>query len=88
MKTDKEFALDILRWLEEFALRNTILEQLLKRADVKDWKAKAARMYADRGARQLLHEEFAAWHEAILSSPDISDVSREILERFAREWPE
>jgi hypothetical protein len=42
MKTDKEFALDLVGWLERYTLRISILEHLLNHSGLKDWREKAA----------------------------------------------
>jgi hypothetical protein len=87
MKTDKEFALDILGWLELYAVRLSILEHLLKHSDVKGWKEQARQMSANSAPREIVHQDFAKWHEAILNSPDITTVAREIVKSLPSEWP-
>jgi hypothetical protein len=87
MKTDKEFALDILGWLELYTVRISILEHLLKHSDVKDWKEQAMQMSAKAAPREIVHLEFGPWHEAILNSPDITTVAAEIVKSLSSEWP-
>jgi hypothetical protein len=88
MKTDKEFALDLVGWLERYTLRISILEHLLNHSGLKDWREKSARMTADPIPRAMLHQEFAVWRDTILNSPDVTTVAREILESLSRRNPE
>jgi hypothetical protein len=88
MKTDKEFALDLVGWLEHYMLRVSILEHLLENSDVKDWREKAARMATNQGARSLVHEQFVMWRDTILTAPDVTAVAREILESLSQPPPE
>ncbi len=87
MKTDKEFALDLLRWLERYTLRISILEHLLDHSGVKDWKAQVARLSQNAGARGMLHQDFQVWRDAILDSPDITAVANGILGELDRRDP-
>ena len=88
MKTDKEFAIDLVGWLEQYMLRVTILEHLLNRSEIKDWREKAAKLSANSSARMLVHQQFALWRDTILNSPDVTTVAREILESLSRQNPE
>jgi hypothetical protein len=88
MKTDKEFALDLVGWLERYTLRISILEHLLIDSGLKDWREKAARMAADPIPRARLHQDFAVLRDTILNSPDVTTVAREILESLSRQNPE
>jgi hypothetical protein len=89
MKTDKEFALDLLRHLEECVIRISILEHLLKNSNVKDWRERIDALMAQGrgGARELTHQQFAQWHDTILNSPDITSVACEILGSISLDGP-
>ena len=88
MKSDKEFAIDLVGWLEQYMLRISILEHLLNRSEIKDWRQKAAALAANRGAQELVHQQFALWRDTILKSPDVTTVAREILESLSQQNPE
>jgi hypothetical protein len=87
VKTDKEFAIDLVGWLEQYMLRVSILEHILKNSNVKDWQEKATRMATNQGAQALVHEQFEVWRDAILASPDVTTVAREILESLSQQNP-
>jgi hypothetical protein len=87
VKTDKEFALDLLGWLERYTLRISILEHLLNQSEVKDWKARVATMSQNAGARGMLHQDFQVWRDAILDSPDITAAANGILDEMNRREP-
>jgi hypothetical protein len=83
MKTDKELAIDLVGWIERYTIRISILEHLLKHSNVKDWRERAAHLAADQGAQSLIHEQFAVWRDTILASPDVTAVTREILDSLS-----
>jgi hypothetical protein len=87
MKTDKEFALDLLGWLERYQLRASIMEYLLNHSNVRDWKQKAAKMMQDPDAQALLHRENIIWRDTILNSPDITTAAQQILESLNKREP-
>ena len=53
MKTDKELAIELVAWLEYYAIRVGILEHLLTNSNVKDWRERTANLAASEGARSL-----------------------------------
>jgi len=88
VKTDKEFALDLLGWLERYTLEISILRHLLNHCDVKDWQQQVAKMKQNAGARGMLHQDFQVWRDAILDSPDITAAANGILKELERREPE
>lgn len=87
VKTDKEFALDLLGWLERYTLEISILRHLINHSDVKDWQQRVAKMKQDAGAQEILHKEFQIWRDAILDSPDIAAAAKGILDELNRREP-
>jgi hypothetical protein len=87
MKTDKEFALDLLGWVEQHRLEISILRHLLNYSNVKDWEQRAAKMKQDAGALEILHKEHQVWRDAVLSSPDITEAANSILAKLDQPGP-
>ena len=88
MKSDKEFAIDLLHHVEDLLIQVSALQNILRRSEIKGWEDRFRRMTADPNARAILQQQFSHWRQTILESPDITGIAREILESLERPDPE
>jgi hypothetical protein len=88
VKTDKELAIELVGWIEYYILRVGVLENLLEASNVTGWRERAAHLAESQDARSMIHEQFTAWRDTILTSPDVTTVAREILGSLSQRDPD
>jgi hypothetical protein len=79
METDKELALRLVDRLEEYYLRNTLLETILDSAEVSEWRQMLDEVLPLPAARETARRIFRPVRERILEASDLTTAVRELL---------
>jgi len=86
--TDKEIALKLLDFAEEFLIQSAIYQVLLNR-HVPTWQSEYQRMLAQAGAetRKLIHEMLEPMRSRVFEAPDLSTVVEQLLRDIPKSHP-
>ena len=79
MKTDKELAMQLVDSLEEYYLRNTLLETILDARKVPGWRQQFEEVLPLPEARASARRRYQPVRDRILEAPDLSTAVREML---------
>jgi hypothetical protein len=87
MKTDKELAMQLVDFPEEYYRRNTLMQLILDTSKVPGWRQRFAEVFPDPEIKETVRKIFQPVRDRILDAPDLTAAVREMLKDIPRTGP-